>query len=115
MRPKIDVQLKASIRLQRSHDHFSYPVKIKNYNDLRVETQTPRILVVLDLPRDKGTWLQVSLDELIIRRAAFWKSLAGSAPTNNVNSVSVQIPKSNVFDVTTLGRLMELSRKGSLV
>lgn len=70
MRPKLDLQLKASINLVRQETEFRFRLKLKNYNDLRVETQTPRILVVLDLPKDQNKWLSVSIDELIIRRAS---------------------------------------------
>jgi Domain of unknown function (DUF4365) len=79
MRPKLDIQLKATVNLKRSDAGFSYPLKIKNYEDLRVETQTPRILVVLDLPEKKSDWIILSPDELILRKSAYWISLRGQA------------------------------------
>lgn len=112
MRPKLDIQLKASIQLCCLGDKFSYPLKIKNYNDLRLETQTPRILVVLDLPQEKERWLTVSVDELIIRRAAYWVSLSGAQASSNIKSVTIHIPKRNIFDVDALSNLMEQSRLG---
>ncbi len=114
MRPKIDLQLKASIRLAGSGAEFRYPLKVKNYDDLRIETQTPRLLVVLDLPRERESWLAVSVEELIIRRAAYWVSLHGSPETENLTSVTVSIPKMNIFDVATLVGLMEQSRQGRI-
>lgn len=114
MRPKIDLQLKASIRLADAGNSFSYPLKIKNYNDLRIDTQTPRLLVVLDLPRERENWLTVSVDELIIRRAAYWKSLRGLPETDNSVSVTISIPKANIFDMNALAELMETSRQGSI-
>lgn len=114
MRPKLDIQLKASIRLSDAGGTFSYPLKVKNYDDLRVSTQTPRLLVVLDLPKKKDRWLTVSLKELVIRRAAYWISLNGMPDTTNTTSVTVQIPTSQVFDVTALTELMEKSRTGKI-
>lgn len=112
MRPKLDLQLKASICLVDAGENFSYKLKIKNYNDLRIETQTPRLLVVLDLPRDREEWLRVSVEELIIRRAAYWGSLRGKPSVDNAASVTIAMPKRNVFDVDALRTLMELSRQG---
>lgn len=114
MRPKIDLQLKATTRLSGSGEDFSFPLKVKNYEDLRIETQTPRILVVLDLPAEREEWLSVTVEELVIRRAAYWLSLKGWPPTENSVSVTVRIPKSNIFDTNTLCDLMAKSRTGSL-
>lgn len=115
MRPKLDLQLKASIRLADAGESFSYKLKIKNYNDLRIETQTPRLLVMLDLPRNRDEWLRVSVDELIIRRAAYWVCLRGKPSVDNSTSVTIAIPKRNIFDVSALNALMEQSRQGRIV
>lgn len=112
MRPKIDIQLKSTVCLKPVGTNFSYPLKVKNYDDLRVETQTPRILVVLDLPRERDTWLQTSIDQLVIQRCAYWVSLRGLPATSNSASVNILIPQANAFDVATLVRLMEQSRQG---
>jgi Domain of unknown function (DUF4365) len=115
MRPKIDLQLKASIRLSGSSDDvFFYPLKVKNYNDLRIATQTPRLLLVLDLPRASDERLAVSVDELIIRRAAYWVSLRGMPNTTNSTSVTIHIPKANIFNVRALSKLMDQSRQGRI-
>lgn len=114
MRPKIDFQLKSTVKLIGSTTHYSYPLKLKNYNDLRAATQTPRALVVLDLPPNKADWLNITAAELVIKRAAYWVSLAGMDDTSNTTSVTIQIPKSNIFDVNALRTMMEKSRKGTL-
>lgn len=112
MRPKLDLQLKASTTLVRQDNAFRFPLKIKNYNDLREETQTPRLLVVLDLPRVPAEWLTVSIDELIIRRASYWVRLTGMPESPNKASVTISIPFGNMFDVNALKGLMERSRQG---
>jgi hypothetical protein len=114
MRPKLDLQLKATTLLADAGDSFSYKLKIKNYNDLRIETQTPRLLVVLDLPRNREEWLRVTVEELIIRRAAYWISLRGRPNVDNSASVTIRLPKQNIFDVSALGALMEQSRQGRI-
>ncbi|MFD1944737.1 DUF4365 domain-containing protein [Paradevosia shaoguanensis] len=114
MRPKLDIQLKSTVNLKGSEVHFSYPVKLKNYEDLRVATQTPRILVVLDLPSEPEKWLTASSEQLVIQRCAYWVSLRDAEPTENRATVSVPIPRQNVFDVPALRRLMEMSRLGKI-
>jgi Domain of unknown function (DUF4365) len=112
MRPRLELQLKATINLPQGEAGFSFPLKVKNYNDLRVETQTPRVLVVLAMPEDEKDWINVSAEQLILRKVAYWVSLRGSPESDNKESVTVTIPASNVFDVDGLQRLMEKSRQG---
>ena len=62
MRPAIEVQLKATVSLNDPTDgHYHFPLKRKNYDELIELTQAPRILLVLDLPRDRGEWMTVRL------------------------------------------------------
>lgn len=113
-RPKLDIQLKATTRLSFSDDLISYDLGIKNYNDLRILTQTPRILVVLDLPNIREQWLCVSNDSLIIKKSAYWLSLLGMGETQNTSSVRLSIPRGNTFNVESLHDLMAWSRRGNV-
>lgn len=47
MRPNLHVQLKATINLRKNGDLFKFSLGKKNYDDLRAETQVPRVIVVL--------------------------------------------------------------------
>lgn len=115
MRPAIDLQLKATINLgEPIDDHFRFPLKSRNYDLLRIETQTPRLLVVLDLPRDKCAWMSITENELILRRRAFWVNLKGLPETINQTSVTISIPMDNLFTVESLQDLMEQSRTGGI-
>ena len=115
MRPALDLQLKATVNLGQLHDgHFRFPLKRRNYDLLRGQTQTPRLLVVLDLPRDQREWLTITVDELVLRRCAYWLNLKGYEATENRWEVTVRIPSGNLFDVDGLRALMKKSRKGSI-
>ena len=115
MRPKIDAQIKATIKLPLPKDGIvNYSLKRRNYDLLRIATQTPRILIVHGLPPDMDNWLSISEEELAIRGRAFWATLKGYPATDNSTSVTVPIPAANVFDVATLQKLMQLSRTGAL-
>src|SRR4051794_902475 len=57
-RPRLDLQLKCTARDVLAEDAVKFPLKIKNYDDLRTDDlHTPRILVVLVVPEDMGDWL----------------------------------------------------------
>ena len=112
MRPRIDLQLKATTRLNAMDGQFSYELPIKNYNDLRAPTQTPRLLVVLDMPSEEELWMTCSSEELVLRRSVYWASLREQRETDNTTSATIQIPQSNRFDVEGLRKLMEASRGG---
>lgn len=115
LRPALDLQLKATVNLVASDDgDFRFPLKRRNYDLLRIGAQTPRLLVVLDLPRDEHRWITVTTDELVMRRRAYWLSLKGADETTNRSSVTVRIPKQNVFNVEGLRALMEQSRQGRI-
>ena len=116
MRPAIELQLKATINLgvPDNEGYFHFPLRRRNYDNLIIATQTPRYLVVLDLPREESEWMAISDQELILRRRAYWLDLLGEDETENQTSVTVRIPQFNVFDVDSLRDLMEQSRGGRI-
>lgn len=114
MRPAIDLQLKATVNLNPVDGHYRFQLNRRNYDLLRIQTQTPRVLVVLDLPRDEDQWIKVTTDELALRRCAYWLSLMGADETDNRSSVTVRIPMENVFDVKNLRLIMDRSRGGNI-
>jgi hypothetical protein len=65
MRPSLALQLKATVNLGEAIDGaYRFPLKRRNYDWLREQTQIPRLLAVLDLPRTEVEWLQVTPDKL---------------------------------------------------
>jgi hypothetical protein len=81
-------------------------LKKKNYDDLIKRAQTPRLLVVVVLPKDPTSWLSIAHSELILRRCGYWINLAGQAPTENASGQTVHLPTAQIFDPQTLARLM---------
>ena len=109
------MRLKATTNLTSAADgHYRFPLKRRNYDLLRIGTQTPRLLVVLDLPAEEGQWLTITKNELVLRRRAFWLNLSGSEETENQSSVTVRIPRENVFGIKSLCVLMDQSRGGRI-
>ena len=113
MRPALHLQLKATINLGKNRKgDLRYPLRVRNYNLLRGKLQTPRLLVVMDLPRDEERWMTVTMNELVLRNRAYWLSLRESEETTNTTFVTVKIPEGNLFNVKSLKNLMAQSRGG---
>lgn len=105
--PRLEIQLKASSTLRLKADHFSFPLPRKNYEDLRAKSMVPKVLVVLMLPEDPGEWLDVNEERMIVKRSAYWASLAGKPARSNTTSVTVRLPRSQRFTVDQLQDMMK--------
>ena len=114
MRPSLDMQLKATVRLVQDGATWRFPLPKRNYDLLRERTMVPRVLVVLDLPPEEERWLSASDEELVMRRCAYWVGITGAPESGNERTVTVSIPTRNRLDVPALKDLMDRARRGSL-
>jgi Domain of unknown function (DUF4365) len=105
--PRLEVQLKASSVLQLESNHLAFPLKLKNYDDLRQKCLIPRILLVLVLPENPGEWIEMTEECMISRRCAYWASLLGMPESENSTSVTVRLQRFQRFDVDQLQGLMQ--------
>ena len=113
--PKLAVQLKCSSVVTKLRDEISFPLSIKNYDDLRpTNLAVPRILVVVEIPAGENpeAWLDQSPDRLCLLRTAFWISLYGLRPTSNEMTVSVRIPLSQRLTSPALRGMMSTIGNG---
>jgi len=110
----VHVQLKATVSVPvEQNGLLSYFLReVKRYNDLRTDTiSVPRILVVMFLPADATSWLNISPNELILKKCAYWTSLRGAAASDNNSGVTVYLPMNQILDTTNLTNLFsKLSR-----
>lgn len=113
--PRVELQLKSllvddeeSTSEAAPEDAWSYPLKAKNYEDLRHEDyQVPRILVVVRLPKQLDQWLKHTEGELALRRCGYWVSLRGKKESDNATKVTVKLPKTQIFSVEQLTAMMD--------
>ncbi len=80
------VQLKATKNKPVETDsHISYFVKgVSQYDRLRINLGEPyRILIVLFLPEDPHIWLDISSEDLVLKKSAYWVCLYGASSTTN--------------------------------
>ena len=106
MRPRLDFQLKSTGQpvIRNSDLHFSLP--IKNYNDLRTETIVPRILIIVLLPQNDTEWLGQTEEQLVMRKCAYWQSLSHEPDVENTATITVKVPRAQVFSVEQVRELM---------
>lgn len=105
-RPRLELQLKCTAR--DNADVMQFPLKLKNYNDLRCVCWVPRILVVVAVPERREDWVTESKRQLVMYARGYWASLAGCGETTNTCNVTVELPPEQPFSVDELNRLMDL-------
>ncbi len=106
-RPKLVVQMKTTTTLEGDSGAFHYPLKRKNYDDLILDdVLSPRILVLVILPRSIDEWLTTTPEQFALRTCAYWVSLAGWPTTENATTVTVSVPQANLFSVEALTKMM---------
>jgi hypothetical protein len=113
-RPQLDIQLKCHMHHECiGNGGFSYPLTIKNYNDLRAtDIIVPRLLIVVIVPREVSDWLTQSDNEAQMKYCGYWQSVRNMPDTSNTRTVSISIPQSNRLDVQGLTNLMQRVASG---
>jgi hypothetical protein len=104
----IDIQLKATtengITIDAASGTIKYTLEVKNFNDLVVRKNTnnltPLVLILYILPVDKNHWVDMNNNEILLRKNAYWYVPPdGTAFSNNVATVTITIPQTNVLDI----------------
>lgn len=113
--PRVEVQLKCTERPVPQNGILSYPLKLKNYDDLRdANVLVPRILVVLFVPDNLTDWVEHTEQQMLVRHCAYWVSLRNLPATPNTTSVNVQIPQGNTLNPASLRDIMARIGGGGL-
>ena len=110
--PRLELQLKCTSRDLVDSNYIRYPLKLKNYHELRVNTLVPRILVVVVVPDNVNEWLQQSESQLCMRHCGYWLSLRGMPDTENLSTVTVRIARSSQFTVAALQSIITKISQG---
>jgi hypothetical protein len=112
-----DFQSKTTVDWSIDNSDIVYDLDATAYNDLVERTSTtatPFLLILLCLHEDESDWLAVSVDQLILRRCAFWCKLNGSL-TSNASTQRIRIPTSNVFSPAAVTGILNEIRTGTML
>jgi hypothetical protein len=105
--PQISLQLKCSSQDLISGEHIKFPLKLKNYNDLRGRNiSNPRYLVVLLVPPNQDAWMQHHPEHVSLHNNCYWLSIMDHPETHNSDSVTVDVPLSQRLTSAQLKQLM---------
>ena len=115
LRPQIGFQAKATSQNFMRDDVIALPLPRKNYEDLRAETVNPRLLIVVVMPEAETEWLQQTEDSLVLRRCGYWMNLRGMPFSENSTSMTVEVPRKQIFDVGQLADLMHRAEQGPVL
>ena len=106
--PRMDVQMKCTAVPATTATAIAFPLPMKNFDDLRATNlQVPRILVVMVVPDAVADWLIQSEQEMALRHCAYWLSLRGRVASSNHGSITVDVPRTNLFTVAALAGIMQ--------
>jgi hypothetical protein len=105
--PRIELQVKGYSFDFKDGEEFPYPLKQKNYNELRRRVINPRYLVVVTMPPDDQPWLDQSPDRLVLFRCAYYLSLKELPANKNETTTTVKMPRKQCFTIDALHKLMQ--------
>lgn len=106
--PRLELQLKCTAGPVPANATFAFELRLKNYDDLRpTDVLVPRLLVVVIVPEAVADWMTQTEERLALQRCGYYLSLRGLAASGNAASVTLQIPRGQVFSAQTLGQMME--------
>ncbi|HAA30403.1 MAG TPA: hypothetical protein DCE56_25340 [Cyanobacteria bacterium UBA8553] len=112
----LDLQVKCTSRDVLTDDEIRYPLPIKNYEELRYEEHSvPRILVLVVVPDNSDEWLYQSQAKLCLKHCGYWISLRGQPATQNQETVTVYLPRKNMFTVDALKSMMQRIKTGGIL
>jgi hypothetical protein len=67
---------------------------------------------VVLVPDNLDDWLRQSEDELCLRRCGYWVSLRGQSAMPNHTTVTISIPRQNIFNTNALKMIMLRLERG---
>jgi hypothetical protein len=112
--PIIEFQLKCTSQDLIDGDVIKFPLKRKNYDDLRGEdVMVPKYLVVMLVPEDNIKWITFHKNLLHLPNSCYWLSLRDYPPTNNATNIVVEVPLANRVTTDTFITMMEACSRGA--
>lgn len=111
--PKIDLQLKCTSGHYLSGEVIKFPLKKKNYDDLRGENVvSPRYLAVLLVPETPEDWLHHHDGHISLHNCCYWTSIRHAPDSTNTSQVVVEVPLAQRLTTSALIELMKLASNG---
>lgn len=105
--PRYDIQIKSTSQNLLKETSIKYRLNAKNYDELREDDPfVPQLLIVVLLPEEVSDWLSQTEESLCLKRCGYWLSLRGKPPVDKQTSITVDIPRQNIFSPDALTTIM---------
>ncbi len=99
-------QLKATTTCQKRGGFVLYDMDVDAYNKLiRWRGASPCYLLLFHLPNDEMEWVNLSEEQLLLKKCCYWILLRGSE-SHNTSTERIQIPESNLFTPDVVRELL---------
>ena len=110
--PRIDIQLKCTSQNIINGNSIKFPLKLKNYNDLRGENvAAPRYLMLLVVPDKTEKWTHFTNNALILFNNCYWTSIRHKPEVNNTTNVTIEFSIEQKVTTESLMELMVMASK----
>jgi hypothetical protein len=112
--PRFDAQVKCTSSPDVIKENsINFPLPVNNYDKLRnSDVLVPHILIVVLVPEEFRDWMSVSEEQIVLKKCGYWVSLKGMPATQNRNTVTVALPRTNLLTPDNLTQIMEKIAKG---
>ncbi|MDZ4290992.1 MAG: DUF4365 domain-containing protein [Hydrogenophaga sp.] len=108
--PQLHLQLKCTESPNIVGNILKFPLKIKNYDDLRAtNVLSPQYLVVMVVPKPCDDWVVHHVDSMTLHKCCYWASLRGAPATSNTKSVTINVPLSQRLTTFEMKKLATLA------
>ncbi len=112
--PLVFMQLKCTADQTIIHkDAIHFPLQKNNFTALRQEKGVAKILVVMIVPNEEQHWVVNDESCLTMRRSAYWRCLYDEPESENKDSITVKLPRRNLFTTGALKMIMDRVEQGS--
>jgi len=100
----VDIQLKSTHEKSISYtsDFLKYNFDVKNYNDLidrqKRKAPIPLILILFIVPNNTDDFVNVSAEQLIVKKCAYWFQIDETVIeySDNKSNITISIPKEQI-------------------
>lgn len=114
--PRLELQLKCTAQHIVRDDYLHFPLKQKNYDDLRDPSlAVPRILVVMLVPNNLDDWVIQTKEALLMRHCCYWYSLRSFPERGLRKSIPLKIPCTQILTVEALRGMITLIGEGGVL
>ncbi len=110
-RVPVSIQLKStSTNYTVIKDKIGYSLKVEQYNKYIERCSEPDffliLLMVLPEEKDYQTWLELTPDQLIMKKCMYWNTLKGASPENTNLDKTIYFPQKNLFTPESLRNII---------